>query len=284
LRWNSADRYGGPSSQKSPGCAQSCRLGFECAGGSTGGIPLVQPLARMVEQRKLGLLNRLTLPSPVEIALAVVLMDYTLYIWHRLMHRSGLIWRFHLPHHVDLDLDASTGLRFHFSELILSVPWRAGQILAIGVSPVALSIWQKALMVSILFHHSNVRLPFAFENWLCRIIVTPRMHGIHHSIIRAEEKLNFSSGLTFWDALHGTLKLNVPQEEITIGVPAYLDRREVRLSDVLMMPFRHSGHPGCCLEMVSRHVLLFRSRWASCSPEWSYGSLDLDNYPCTERC
>jgi sterol desaturase/sphingolipid hydroxylase (fatty acid hydroxylase superfamily) len=125
----------------------------------------------------------------VEIALAAVLMDYTLYIWHRLMHRSGLIWRFHLPHHMDLDLDASTALRFHFSELVLSVPWRAGQVLVIGVSPVALSIWQKALMFSILFHHSNVRLPIEFEQWLCRLIVTPRLHGIHHSIIRAEEEL-----------------------------------------------------------------------------------------------
>jgi sterol desaturase/sphingolipid hydroxylase (fatty acid hydroxylase superfamily) len=153
------------------------------------------------------------------------------------MHRSGLIWRFHLPHHMDLDLDASTALRFHFSELVLSVPWRAGQVLVIGVSPVALSIWQKALMFSILFHHSNVRLPIEFEQWLCRLIVTPRLHGIHHSIIRAEEESNFSSGLTLWDALHGTLKLNVPQQEITIGLPAYRDPRKLRLLDVLMMPF-----------------------------------------------
>jgi sterol desaturase/sphingolipid hydroxylase (fatty acid hydroxylase superfamily) len=199
--------------------------------------PVVQPLSRIVERRKLGVLKRLSLPRMLEIALAVVLMDYTLYIWHRLMHRSGLLWRFHLPHHADLDLDASTALRFHFTELILSVPWRAGQIMIIGVSPIAFSIWQKALMFSILFHHSNVRLPMELEKWLCRFIVTPRMHGIHHSIIRAEEESNFSSGLALWDALHGTLKLNVPQQEITIGVPAYRDPRKVRLLDILIMPF-----------------------------------------------
>jgi sterol desaturase/sphingolipid hydroxylase (fatty acid hydroxylase superfamily) len=165
-------------------------------------------------------------------------MDYTLYIWHRLMHRSELIWRLHLPHHVDLDLDASTALRFHFSELVLSVPWRAAQIAIIGVSPMAFSIWQTALMLSILFHHSNVRLPVEFEKRLCRLIVTPRMHGVHHSVIRSEEESNFSSGLTLWDTLHGTLKLNVPQEEITIGVPAYREGRDVGLPRVLIMPFR----------------------------------------------
>ncbi|MEX0802538.1 MAG: sterol desaturase family protein [Candidatus Binatia bacterium] len=200
--------------------------------------PVVKPLSRTVERRKLGVLKQFSLPGWLEIGLAVILMDYTLYIWHRLMHRSGLIWRFHLPHHVDLDLDASTALRFHFSELILSVPWRAAQIAIIGVSPMAFSIWQTALMLSILFHHSNVRLPIEFEQRLCRFIVTPRMHGVHHSIIRAEEESNFSSGLTLWDMLHGTLNLNVPQEEITIGVPAYRDRREIGLVHVLMMPFK----------------------------------------------
>ncbi|HEU4343158.1 MAG TPA: sterol desaturase family protein [Candidatus Binatia bacterium] len=93
-------------------------------------------------------------------------------------------------------------------------------------------------MLSILFHHSNVRLPIEFEKRLCRFVVTPRMHGIHHSIVRSEEETNFSSGLTVWDTLHGTLKLNVPQEEITIGVPAYRQSREVRLAQVSVMPFK----------------------------------------------
>jgi sterol desaturase/sphingolipid hydroxylase (fatty acid hydroxylase superfamily) len=198
--------------------------------------PVVQPVSRMVERRRLGILKCLSLPPPLEIALAVALMDYTLYIWHRLMHGSRLIWRFHLPHHVDLDLDASTALRFHFSELVLSVPWRAGQVLAIGVSPGALSTWQKALMFSILFHHSNVRLPLALEKWLCRIIVTPRLHGIHHSIVAEEQNSNWSSGLTIWDRLHGTYRANVPQAEITIGVPAYREPKDVTLPKSLAMP------------------------------------------------
>ncbi|HEV8719915.1 MAG TPA: sterol desaturase family protein [Candidatus Binatia bacterium] len=200
--------------------------------------PLVQPLSEFVHRRELGLVKQLPLPGWLEVALAVSLMDYTLYLWHRLMHRWVWLWRFHLPHHVDLELDASTALQFHFSELVLSVPWRAGQIAPIGVSPLSLSIWQTALMLSILFHHSNVRLPIELEKRLSYFIVTPRMHGIHHSIIHGEQDSNWSSGLTLWDFLHRTLKLNVPQSEITIGVPAYRDESEVRLAEILGMPFR----------------------------------------------
>ena len=200
--------------------------------------PIVQPLADFVHRRELGLLKQLPLPGWAEVMLAVGLMDYTLYLWHRLMHRWAWLWRFHLPHHVDLDLDASTAFRFHFSELVLSVPWRAGQIALIGVSPLSLSVWQTALMLSILFHHSNVRLPIGLERRLSYLIVTPRMHGIHHSIIRREEDANWSSGLTLWDLVHGTLKLNVPQREITIGVPAYRDANEVRFGGIVAMPFR----------------------------------------------
>ena len=200
--------------------------------------PLVQSLSELVDRRELGLVKQFLLPGWLEIVLAVSLMDYTLYLWHRLMHRWAWLWRFHLPHHVDLELDASTALRFHFSELVVSVPWRIGQIALIGVSPLSLSIWQTALMMSILFHHSNVRLPIQVERRLNYFIITPRMHGIHHSIIHAEEDSNWSSGLTIWDYLHGTLKLNVPQSEITIGVPAYRDENEVRLTEILALPFR----------------------------------------------
>jgi sterol desaturase/sphingolipid hydroxylase (fatty acid hydroxylase superfamily) len=199
--------------------------------------PLAEALTSLVERRRLGLLKMLRLPAWAEVALAVVLLDYTLYLWHVLTHRVPFLWRFHLVHHVDLDLDASTALRFHFAELVISVPWRAAQILLIGVSPLALSVWQTFLMVSILFHHSNVRLPVELERRLNRLFVTPRMHGIHHSDVREETDSNWSSGLTVWDYLHGTLRLDVPQDEITIGVPAYRDPREVRLVEILKLPF-----------------------------------------------
>ncbi len=199
--------------------------------------PVVGPLTALVERRRWGLLKRPPLPGWLEVALAVLLLDYTLYLWHVLVHKVPFLWRFHQPHHVDLDLDASTALRFHFAEMVLSVPWRALQVVAIGVSPLSLSVWQTATLLEILFHHSNVELPIGVERWLCRVIVTPRLHGIHHSMVPEETASNWSSGLSLWDWLHGTLRLDVPQEAITIGVSAYRDPDEVTLPCVLVMPF-----------------------------------------------
>ena len=199
--------------------------------------PVTAPLTTLVEQRGWGLLKRLRLPRWLETVLAVALLDYTLYWWHILLHRVPLLWRCHQPHHVDLDMDASTALRFHFAELLASVPWRAGQVVLIGVSPLALSVWQTATIMEVMFQHSNVRLPAELERRLCRLIVTPRMHGIHHSIVPEEQNSNWSSGLTVWDWLHGTLRLNVQQDEVTIGVPAYLDPQDVTLPRVVVMPF-----------------------------------------------
>ncbi|HET8728442.1 MAG TPA: sterol desaturase family protein, partial [Alphaproteobacteria bacterium] len=199
--------------------------------------PVVEPLARLVERRRWGLLKQVRLPAWAEVPIAVALMDYTLYLWHVLTHRVPFLWRFHVVHHVDLDLSASTALRFHFAELAISVPWRAAQVLVLGVGPRALSVWQTALFVSILFHHSNMRLPIELERRLVRFVVTPRMHGIHHSIVREETDSNWSSGLTVWDQLHGTLRLDVPQPTVTIGVPAYRDPAEVTLPRILAMPF-----------------------------------------------
>jgi sterol desaturase/sphingolipid hydroxylase (fatty acid hydroxylase superfamily) len=203
--------------------------------------PVTRPLTALVERRRRGLLQRIPLPGWLEVALAVGLLDYTLYLWHVLVHEVPWLWRFHQPHHVDLDLDASTALRFHFGEMVASVPWRAGQVLLIGVSPLALSVWQTAALVEILFHHSNVDLPIGVERCLCRLVVTPRLHGIHHSIVPEETGSNWSSGLTLWDWLHGTLRLDVRQDAITIGVPAYREPEEVTLPNVLAMPFRPKG-------------------------------------------
>jgi sterol desaturase/sphingolipid hydroxylase (fatty acid hydroxylase superfamily) len=199
--------------------------------------PLIEKLTTLIERHRWGLLKLARLPLWLEVALAVILMDYTLYLWHVLTHRVPFLWRFHVAHHVDLDLDASTSLRFHFAELALSVPFRAAQVLALGVTPLSFSVWQTFLFLSIMFHHSNLRLPVEVERKLNRLVVTPRMHGIHHSIVREETDSNWSSGLTLWDWLHGTLRLNVPQGEITIGVPAYRQPAEVELRRVLAMPF-----------------------------------------------
>src|SRR5216683_5013363 len=221
------------------------RVGRNLAVGALGAItihfvesPLLTPLAEMVNKRHWGLLKQFRLPRVFETLAALALLDYTLYLQHVLHHRVPLLWRFHAVHHVDLDLDASTALRFHFGEIALSVPYRVAQIVLIGADPRSLLIWQTWLLFSIMFHHSNVRLPGAAENRLARFIVTPRMHGIHHSSEPENQNSNWSGGLTLWDALHGTLNLGVPQEEIDIGVEGFDRPEQVTLPKIITLPFR----------------------------------------------
>ena len=128
--------------------------------------PVAEKLTNLVEKNNIGLLKIFRLPKRLETVIAVLLLDYTLYIWHVLTHKSQFLWRFHRIHHADLDLTASTGIRFHFGEITISVLFRAGQILLIGVSPDSLKIWQKLLFISVFFHHSNVNLPETLEKKL----------------------------------------------------------------------------------------------------------------------
>ena len=200
--------------------------------------PILMPLVLWTERRGVGLLNLVELPAAVEIALAVVLLDYTLWHWHRMNHLVPFFWRFHLVHHVDRDMDASTALRFHFGEHALSIGWRVLQVIVIGPSPGAIWIFHALLVVSILFHHSNTRLPIRLERILVRFIVTPRMHGIHHSDWRNETNSNWSSLLSGWDYLHRTVRLSVPQENVAVGVPAYRAPEDVTIGRILSMPFR----------------------------------------------
>ena len=199
--------------------------------------PIVLPFAMLLEGRGFGILQRVSLPGALRVVFACVLMDYTLYVWHILVHKHPWLWRFHVVHHADLDLDASTAIRFHFGELLISIPWRLAQIAIIGTGAQALVIWQTATLVSILFHHSNARLPEGFERALSHVIVTPRMHGIHHSVAADEVNSNWSSGLAVWDRVHGTFRLDVPQDAIAIGVPEFRSPRAVTLGKMLALPF-----------------------------------------------
>jgi sterol desaturase/sphingolipid hydroxylase (fatty acid hydroxylase superfamily) len=199
--------------------------------------PLTDPLTRKVHEKRWGLLPRLDLPPAMELAAATVLLDYTLYLWHVLTHKVPLLWRLHRVHHSDLDLSATTALRFHFVEMILSAPWRAAQVVLVGAAPRALSLWQTLTTMAIMFHHSNIRLPYALERVLVRIFVTPRMHGIHHSIIEHETHSNWGTIFSLPDYLHRTIRLNVPQDRIDIGVPAFRRPEELRLGALIRMPF-----------------------------------------------
>ncbi|HEY7216392.1 MAG TPA: sterol desaturase family protein [Thermoanaerobaculia bacterium] len=199
--------------------------------------PVVLALLGWTEARGFGLVHLLPFPAGRAV-LGFLLMDLSFYYWHRINHRWPFLWRFHNVHHIDPDLDVSTSFRFHFGEVMLSVAFRVIQVTISGVSFWTYGVYELAFQLNTLFHHSNLRLPIAVERPLNRLLVTPRMHGIHHSQVHRETDSNFSVVLSWWDRLHGTLRLNVPREAIAIGVPAYTLPGDGRLWHALTLPFR----------------------------------------------
>jgi sterol desaturase/sphingolipid hydroxylase (fatty acid hydroxylase superfamily) len=202
--------------------------------------PIVTRLAALAQARGWGIAPRLPVPRVLRALAALALMDYTLYWWHVLLHRVPALWRLHEPHHADRDLDASTAIRFHFAEFLASVPWRCAQIALIGVAPRTLRLWQKLTFAEVLFHHSNVRLPRVVEAKLSAYVITPRMHGIHHSVVRQERDSNFSSVLTLWDVLHGTVWIDMQRDGVTIGLPQFREDEDVTLRKTLALPFEEN--------------------------------------------
>ena len=199
--------------------------------------PLVQRLLGTAAERPFGLLGWLALPPLVEAVLAFLALDLSFYWWHRANHRVPFLWRFHNVHHCDPDLDVSTALRFHFGEIAFSAAFRVAQVVLLGLGPTVYWAYELCFQANTLFHHSNVRLPIGLERALNRLMVTPRMHGIHHSQVEREAMSNYGVLLPWWDLLHRTLRLNVPQARIAIGVPGYSRPEDNRLAAVLGAPF-----------------------------------------------
>lgn len=185
-----------------------------------------------------GLATLVEMPAVARGLLVFLLLDLSFYYWHRLNHEWPALWRFHNVHHCDPDLGVSTSFRFHFGEVALSTAFRVVQVAVIGAPLAVFAVYEVAFQLNTLFHHSNVRLPIRLERLLNRILVTPRMHGIHHSQVREETNSNYSVVFSWWDRLHRTLRLNVPQSRIVIGVPGYSAPGDNRLGRLLFLPFR----------------------------------------------
>jgi sterol desaturase/sphingolipid hydroxylase (fatty acid hydroxylase superfamily) len=200
-------------------------------------IPAMVWLAYKNQEWHFGLNYLYTAPTWLEASIAFLLLDYSNYLWHIILHKMPLMWRFHLVHHTDLDLDISTSFRFHFGELIGSVFFRGAAVLLIGISPLMVLIYEIAFDAANQFQHSNIKMPFLFEKILNKILVTPRMHGIHHSVKKSETDSNYSIIFSFWDRLHKTIKLNVRQDEVITGIPAYPDEKELTTGNLLKLPF-----------------------------------------------
>jgi sterol desaturase/sphingolipid hydroxylase (fatty acid hydroxylase superfamily) len=193
--------------------------------------------SRWITDRHVGIALLIPLPKWGGITLGFLLIDLSFYYWHMANHRIRLLWRFHNVHHIDPDLDVSTSFRFHFVEIAYSSVFRIVQVLVIGVAPFTYVIYETVFTIETMFHHSNVRLPLGFERWLNKIVVTPRMHGVHHSAVRGETNPNYNVIFSWWDRLHRTLVLNVPQLSIRIGVPGYQNPQDNRFWNLLRLPF-----------------------------------------------
>src|SRR5437762_3609299 len=195
---------------------------------------LVRPAAittlNWATQKPFGLVHLIALPPALGFIASFLLMDLTFYWWHLANHRIGFLWRFHNVHHIDPDLDVSTGFRFHFGEVGMSAAFRVVQVLLIGISMPTFAVYELVFQANTLFHHSNVRLPIRLERFLNKILVTPRMHGIHHSDLRPENNSNYSVVFSWWDRLHRTLRLNIPQSQVVIGIPAYARAEDNKLA------------------------------------------------------
>lgn len=200
-------------------------------------VPTLVKAASLAEKHNFGLLRMLPLSPLAGNILGFLLLDYGSYRWHKLNHRLPLLWRFHQVHHADLDLDVSTALRFHFGEVLISDLYRGGWAFLAGVSPKLVLVYEIFFEAATNFHHTNLKLPEKTDRDLANFIVTPRMHGIHHSVVKKETNSNFSVIFTIWDRLHQTLRLDVPQDQINIGIP-YV-RKHKRAKELMVMPFEH---------------------------------------------
>jgi sterol desaturase/sphingolipid hydroxylase (fatty acid hydroxylase superfamily) len=206
------------------------------------GVLIVRPVALgysvWAGQHSFGLLHVVSLPLWLQVAAGVLLMDLTFYYWHRLNHTWPLLWRFHNVHHVDPDLDVTTSFRFHLGEVLYSTVFRLFQVGLLGVVPLTYVLYELLFNCATMFHHSNLHLPVHLERRLNRVFVTPRMHGVHHSVVAPETNSNYSVIFSWWDRLNRSLRLNVRQTDLVIGVPGYLRPGDNRLLPLLALPFR----------------------------------------------
>lgn len=219
-----------------PRTIRNVTMGTMCAAVvSTIEVPLTQAVARSNESGCRGIAH--VVPARARCLVAFLAMDYGFYLWHVVTHRVPQLWRLHRIHHVDPDMDASTAIRFHMLDMLVSLPWRLIQVRVSGITPGALDAWQRFFQLSILFHHANLALPGEWDRWLSLIFTTPRMHGIHHSAVPAERDSNWSSGISLWDHLHGSFRALPPPREIVIGVDDPCMMADVPIEAALRAPF-----------------------------------------------
>lgn len=203
-------------------------------------VPALTVLAAAyAEGRGWGLMPALGLPMWLAAVVGFLALDLAVYAQHAAFHFVAPLWRLHRVHHVDGDIDVSTGVRFHPGEMVLSQVWKIAVVLALGVPAVAVLVFEIVLSAGALFTHANIRLPRAVDSVLRLVVVTPDMHRVHHSATMGECNSNFGFNVSIWDRVFGTYREQpaAGHTAMTIGLPSYRDAAATRLIWLLGFPF-----------------------------------------------
>ncbi len=201
-------------------------------------------VALLASEQGWGLLNQLALPYWLEVLIGVVALDFVVYAQHVMHHAIPLLWRLHMMHHADLDLDMTTGIRFHPIEILVSIAIKLAAVAALGAPPLAVLIFEVVLNATAMFNHSNIRIPEKVDRVLRLIVVTPDMHRVHHSVIIRETNSNYGFSIPWWDRLLGTYKAQPAKghTDMVIGLSQFRDPQKLSLPRLLILPF--TGDPG----------------------------------------
>ncbi len=197
-------------------------------------------LALAGEREGWGLLNNLDLPGWLSVLLAVVVLDFIIYLQHVMFHAVPLLWRLHRMHHADLDLDVTSGARFHPVEILISMVIKMAAVVALGPPAVAVVIFEVVLNATAMFNHSNLSIPVPVDRLLRLVVVTPDMHRVHHSVVPDETNSNFGFNLPWWDRLFGTYRAQpaAGHAGMTIGIEAFRSPRDLWLDRMLLQPLK----------------------------------------------
>ena len=168
--------------------------------------------------------------------LDLLLLDFLIYWWHRANHELPLLWRFHEVHHLDRFLDATSALRFHFGEVLLSAGFRALVIILLDIPLASVLVFEALVLMASIFHHSNLRLPTGLERSLSRLVVTPSIHWVHHHAVRRDTDSNYATILSLWDRLFGSRSATRRTPDLPIGLEGVGRDDDIRA--LLMRPFR----------------------------------------------
>jgi len=196
-------------------------------------------MALLWAQKGWGLLNAFPLPGVAAVIASILVLDLVIYAQHLLFHRISFLWRLHRMHHTDLDLDLTSALRFHPLEIVASLVIKLALVALLGPPALAVLLFEILLNGMAMFNHGNFRIPMGPDSLLRRLVVTPDMHLVHHSIIRQESNHNYGFNLSWWDRLFGTYQAEPAEGRaaMTIGLKGFLDVRYARFREMILNPF-----------------------------------------------